>query len=119
MATNIAAEMVAVAGNFTSIPILDFSRAQSPATKSLFLAELREALVGAGFFYLKNPPVPEQVREAFVKKSIALCNLPHDKKLKIDMIKSKHFLGYSKVACEKTAQQTDYREIFDVCERSN
>ncbi|KAF3911926.1 hypothetical protein ABW20_dc0104797 [Dactylellina cionopaga] len=101
------------ANTFTSIPILDFTEVQSPATKPFFLANLRKALVTVGFFYLKNPPIPKQVQRDFIEKSIALCNLPLEKKLEIDMINSKHFLGYSRVACEKTAKKTDYREIFD------
>jgi isopenicillin N synthase-like dioxygenase len=105
------------ANNFTSIPILDFTQAESAETKPLFLSKLREALVIVGFFYLKNSPVPKHEQEDFVKKSIALCNLPLEKKLEMDMVNSKHFLGYSRVGCEKTARKTDNREIFDVSER--
>ena len=101
---------------FTSIPILDFTQAETTATKPLFLSKLREALVIVGFFYLKNPPVPKHEQKDFVEKAIALCNLPLKKKLEMDMVNSKHFLGYSKVGCEKTAQITDNREIFDVSE---
>lgn len=101
---------------FTSIPVLDFTQAESAASKPLFLSKLREALVIVGFFYLKNPPVPQCLRKEFVEKSIALCTLPLEKKLDMDMVNSKHFLGYSRVGCEKTARITDYREIFDVCE---
>ncbi|KAI4283467.1 MAG: hypothetical protein L6R35_005172 [Caloplaca aegaea] len=98
---------------FTSIPVLDFTQAESAASKPLFLSKLREALVIVGFFYLKNPPVPQCLRKEFVEKSIALCTLPLEKKLDMDMVNSKHFLGYSRVGCEKTARITDYREIFD------
>ena len=101
---------------FTSIPILDFTQAQSAADKPLFLSKLREALVIVGFFYLKNPPVPKHEQKDFVEKSIALCELPLEKKLEMDMVNSKHFLGYSRVGCEKTARITDNREIFDVSE---
>ncbi|PHH65818.1 hypothetical protein CDD81_1187 [Ophiocordyceps australis] len=98
---------------FSSIPVLDFRLSQSPESKPLFLSQLREALVIVGFFYLKNPPVPQHVRNSFVEKSIELCDLPLDKKLKIDMINSKHFLGYSRRGLEKTARRTDNREMFD------
>ncbi|KID95662.1 Oxoglutarate/iron-dependent oxygenase, partial [Metarhizium majus ARSEF 297] len=102
-----------VTDNFTSIPILDFSQAQAAATKPHFLSKLREALVVVGFFYLKNHSVPKQVQNDFVDKSKALCSLPLEKKLKMDMVNSKHFLGYSRVGFEKTARITDKREIFD------
>lgn len=100
--------------SFVSIPIIDYSLALSPATKTHFLAQLKEALVMVGFFYLKNPPIAADVKEAFVEKAIQLCNLPLEKKLEIDMVNSRHFLGYSRLGAEKTAQQMDHRELFHV-----
>lgn len=102
---------------FTSIPVLDLSLVESPATKPIFLSRLREALVIVGFFYLKNIShwVPEDLQKNFVQKSKDLCNLPLEKKLEIEMIKSKHFLGYSRLGCERTAMKVDHREMFDVC----
>lgn len=103
------------ATTFTSIPVLDLSLVESPATKPFFLSELRRALVIVGFFYLKNTPVSTDVQKAFVQKSKDLFDLPLEKKLEIDMINSKHFLGYSQMGCERTARKTDNREMFDVC----
>lgn len=103
----------ATPSNFTSIPVLDLSLTRTPATKPRFLAQLREALVIVGFFYLKNPPVPKTVRDRFVQKSMDLCNLPLEKKMEIDMINSKHFLGYSRIGLERTARKMDHREMFD------
>lgn len=104
------------AATFTSIPVLDLSLVESPATKPLFLSELRRALVIVGFFYLKNTLVSADVQKEFVQKSKDLFNLPLEKKLEIDMVNSKHFLGYSRLGCERTARKTDHREMFDVCE---
>ncbi|KAK3346411.1 putative oxidoreductase [Lasiosphaeria hispida] len=98
---------------FTSIPVVDLSQAESPASKATFLAQLRYALVVVGFFYLKNTSMPKNVRDNFVQKSIQLSELPLEKKLKIDMVNSKHFLGYSQMGREKTARITDCREMFD------
>ncbi|KAI9730898.1 MAG: hypothetical protein M1834_005616 [Cirrosporium novae-zelandiae] len=106
-------EVESTLSTFTSIRVLDFSLVESPATKPIFLSELREALVIVGFFYLKNTPISAEVRKAFVQKSMDLCNLPLEKKLEIEMIKSKHFLGYSRMGCERTAQKMDHREMFD------
>ena len=99
---------------FTSIPVLDLSLAQSPVTKPKFLSKLRDALVMVGFFYLKNTSIPENVEETFVERSKAFLDLDVEKKLEIDMINSKHFLGYSRLGCEKTARETDNREMVDV-----
>lgn len=99
--------------NFISVPVLDLDLANSPSTKPKFLLQLREALVVVGFFYVKNTSVPKDVRNEFVDKSIKLCNLPLEKKMEIDMINSKHFLGYSRMGLERTAAKVDYREMFD------
>ena len=99
---------------FTSIPVLDFALAEVPSTKPAFLSALRKALVVVGFFYLQNTPIPDDVINVFVQKSMDLCNLPLEKKLEIEMINSKHFLGYSRLGCERTARKIDHREMFDV-----
>lgn len=101
---------------FTSIPVLDLSLINSPTSKPDFLVRLRQALVHTGFFYIENTTqwVPASVQSEFVQKAIDLCNLPVERKLEIDMINSKHFLGYSRMGCERTAAKTDYREMFDV-----
>lgn len=105
---------------FTSIPILDLSLINSPSKKPIFLLELRQALVVVGFFYLKNTAqwVPADVQNEFVRQAENLCNLPLAKKLEIDMINSKHFLGYSGVGSERTAARLDNREMFDVSSSS-
>jgi isopenicillin N synthase-like dioxygenase len=107
------AVLTTTTANFTSIPVLDYDLTKLPTTKPHFLSQLREALVVVGFFYLKNPPVPVEVRKAFVQKSIDLCNLPLEKKMEIDMVNSKHFLGYSRMGLERTARKMDHREMFD------
>jgi isopenicillin N synthase-like dioxygenase len=103
----------ATQANFTSIPVLDLNLTKSPVSKPKFLGQLRDALFVVGFFYLKNPPVPVKVRNEFVQKSMDLCNLPLEKKMEIDMINSKHFLGYSRMGLERTARKLDNREMFD------
>ena len=110
-------ETCKVKGNpatFTSIPVLDLSLVESPASKPIFLSELREALVMVGFFYLKNTSVSAEVQKTFVQKSKEFFELPLEKKLEIDMVNSKHFLGYSRLGCERTARKTDHREMIDV-----
>ncbi|KAL1979657.1 hypothetical protein VTN96DRAFT_5402 [Rasamsonia emersonii] len=98
---------------FTSIPILDYSQATNPSTRPAFLAALRDAIVRVGFFYLKNASIPPDVQDALVEQSIALFNLPLEKKLEIEMVNSKHFLGYARLGAEVTALKSDYREQFD------
>jgi isopenicillin N synthase-like dioxygenase len=100
--------------SFTTIPILDYAASTSAVTKPAFLADLRNALVNVGFFYLVNAPIAPNIREDLVKKCKALFELPLEKKLEIEMVNSKHFLGYSRLGAEITARKQDFREQFDV-----
>ncbi|KAL4782900.1 hypothetical protein BJX76DRAFT_331507 [Aspergillus varians] len=99
--------------SFTAIPILDYSQSTSPTTKPAFLADLRNALVNVGFFYLVNAPIASEIRQDLVSKCKKLFDLPLEKKLEIEMVNSKHFLGYSRLGMEITARKQDYREQFD------
>lgn len=88
--------------------------ALSSSTKSIFLSQLREALVNVGFFYLQHPSVSTEVQEAFTKKALQLFELPLEKKLEIEMVNNPHFLGYSRLGAEITVGKQDHREQFDV-----
>lgn len=99
---------------FTSVPILDYAETASPSTRPAFLKALKAAIINVGFFFLKNTGVPDKVRSDFTEQSIALFNSPLEKKLEIEMVNSKHFLGYARLGQEVTALKNDYREQFDV-----
>jgi isopenicillin N synthase-like dioxygenase len=99
---------------FDRIPLLDFSLTRDPATKQKFLQSLRNAIINVGFFYVKNTTVSSQIQENLVKRGIELFDLPLDEKLKIEMVKSKHFLGYVRLGTEITAMKPDHREQADV-----
>jgi isopenicillin N synthase-like dioxygenase len=99
---------------FDRIPLLDFSLTRDPATKRKFLQSLRNAIVNVGFFYVKNTTVSSEIQEILVKRGIELFDLPLDEKLKIEMVKSKHFLGYVRLGAEITAMKPDHREQADV-----
>lgn len=94
--------------------MLDYAEAVSPSTRPRFLSALKDAIVNVGFFYLKNTNVPDQVQSEFTEQAIALFDLPLEKKLEIEMVNSKHFLGYARLGQEVTALKNDFREQFDV-----
>lgn len=104
-----------MAVNFTSIPLVDYNDSLSPDTKPRFLSALRSALVDVGFFYLQNPPIEVEIREALVKTTGAFFDLPTDKKVELDVVESKHFRGYACAGVEKTATISDQRETLTVC----
>lgn len=104
-----------MASNFSSIPILDFSEAQSPTTREKFLSDLRHALVNVGFFYLTNHSIPEGLQSELGEKATQFFDLPLDTKLEIEMLHSKHYFGYVRVGNEFSGPNADYRESFTVC----
>ncbi|CAK7894181.1 hypothetical protein CAAN1_09S03620 [[Candida] anglica] len=103
--------------SFQSIPIIDLSKASDPNTKAEFLNELRYALIEVGFFYLKNYESVGPSKEDFkdiARESAEFFNLPEKVKNECEMIHSPHFLGYTRLANEITASQTDWREQIDL-----
>lgn len=106
--------MISSSSSFTSIPVLDYAQALAADDRPKFLSNLRNALVNVGFFYLINAPIAARVRDELIEKTFHIFDLPLEKKLEIEMVNSKHFLGYSRLGAETTARQIDYREQFDV-----
>ncbi|ESZ90014.1 oxidoreductase [Sclerotinia borealis F-4128] len=99
--------------NFSEIPILDLSLADDPSTKQQLLKELRHILLNIGFLYVKNHGVSTDVIDALVKVLPNLFDIPKREKDSIALEKSPHFLGYSGMGAEKTAQVSDQREQFE------
>ena len=102
-------------GDFSKVPVLDYSLALSPDTKPQFLSELRNALVRVGFFYLSNHSIPEKVQQEAIDQSNAFFDLPLEKKLEIETLHSKHFLGYNRMNAEKTVAVVGHNESLFVC----
>ncbi|KAI0273328.1 Clavaminate synthase-like protein [Gloeopeniophorella convolvens] len=101
------------AGDFTSIPILDYALLASPTTRPAFLTQLRSALITTGFLYLAHPPVPPALIDAIVAHLPRVFALPQETKDALRMARSPHFLGYSKLGAERTRGAADMREQWD------
>ncbi|PHH90812.1 hypothetical protein CDD83_2566 [Cordyceps sp. RAO-2017] len=100
--------------DFSAIPVLDLAQARTPATKAAFLAELRHALVRVGFFYVRNHSIPDPVQAEALRQSVAFFALPLDKKLEMETVRSRHFLGYNRMDAEKTAARVDHNESIAI-----
>lgn len=103
--------------SFQEIPILDLKKATDPETRPQFLSELRHAMINVGFLLIKNyePLGPNDDELAAIKSEAEnFFELPESVKLGCEMIHSKHFLGYTRLANEITASQTDWREQIDL-----
>ncbi|EEQ86172.2 oxidoreductase [Blastomyces dermatitidis ER-3] len=95
---------------FSSIPTIDLSLADSPATKPALLQKLHYALVSVGFLYVSNHGVPENVIADLANVLPQLFSLPEAAKDEIALRNSPHFLGYSRVGTETTGGKADRRE---------
>lgn len=66
--------------SFQSLPILDLSLADDPATKPQFLADLRHALMEVGFLYIRNVGIPQSLFDQVIAEGRAFFDIPLDEK---------------------------------------
>ncbi|MGC1521551.1 MAG: 2-oxoglutarate and iron-dependent oxygenase domain-containing protein [Steroidobacteraceae bacterium] len=98
-----------------SVPQLDlrgFDAGESQ--RAQFLAELRMAAHGVGFFYLIGHGVEAPLLADLLDCAKQFFALPEGDKLAIEMIHSPHFRGYNRVASERTRGLPDWREQIDI-----
>ena len=99
--------------DFSSIPVLDYTLTRDPASRSEFLDQLRDALINVGFLYLSNPPVSQDDIDLVIDYAPKLFTIPQEKKDRLLMRNSPHFLGYTKIGTEYTKGKADQREQYD------
>jgi isopenicillin N synthase-like dioxygenase len=98
-----------------TLPTLDFRRFEAePAERASFLAELRAAARGPGFFYLVGHGVEPDLIDQVLKLSRRFFALPEADKLSIEMVNSPHFRGYNRAGYEHTRGKPDWREQVDI-----
>lgn len=102
-----------MATNFSSVPVLDYSLLSDPSTRPQFIAELQNALINVGFFYISNTPVAQEDVDSVIELAPRFFDLPDEEKERIRMIHSPHFFGYSRFGAELTKGKVDQREQFD------
>lgn len=102
-----------MSSNFTSIPIIDLSKAHSPDTKNELLRDLRHAVTSIGFLYVSNHGVSESPISNLVDALPQLFRLSDAQKKTVALSNSPHFLGYSGTGSETTAGKVDKREQFE------
>lgn len=66
--------------SFKSLPLLDLSLANDPATKPQLLADLRHALMEVGFLYIRNVGIPEELFQKVISEGRAFFDIPEDEK---------------------------------------
>lgn len=99
----------------TSLPILSLAKAQGgPEERAQFLKDLRYTARNIGFFYLKDHGVEQPFVDELFGLSRRLFDLPDAEKLKIEMVNSPQFRGYTRIGLELTRGKADWREQIDV-----
>src|ERR1700678_2067361 len=97
------------------IPLLDLRDFDAgEERRAAFLAELRAAAHGVGFFYVTGHGVEARLLRDLMESAQSFFSLPEADKLAIEMVNSPHFRGYNRVAAERTRGQPDWREQIDI-----
>ena len=97
------------------LPILDLARFESSGEdRATFLAELRKAARGPGFFYLVGHGIAPDLIRSLRRLSKRFFALPETDKLTIAMVNSPHFRGYNCAGLEHTRGKPDWREQIDI-----
>jgi isopenicillin N synthase-like dioxygenase len=98
-----------------SIPLIDLRRFDAgEAERATFLHQLRDAARGVGFFYLVGHGLETAFFDELMRVAGLFFALPEPDKLAVEMLKSPHFRGYTRLARERTRGLRDWREQIDI-----
>ncbi len=116
------ASPIAAAGeerpDFVSVPLIDFSgmlQGNADARNGV-AADLRDACINVGFFYIANHGVPQDLVDAMFDMAPRLFGLPLADKMRWHVKRSSHYLGYVALRDENAnpaAGKGDMHEAFD------
>ncbi|KAL2682299.1 hypothetical protein Neosp_006749 [[Neocosmospora] mangrovei] len=89
----------AVAGHFDTIPVIDVLgiRSDDVEERSRVAAQIKDACIRVGFFYVKNHGIPEDQLQGVFKFAEAFFALPFEQKMEIFIDNSSNFRGYTPV----------------------
>lgn len=103
-------------GNFSAIPVVDFSRWRSGTaeTRAVFAEEVREICHHVGFMLLTGTGLDWRLVGDVFGYSERFFALPDREKGLIDKRNSRHFRGWESVGTELTNNRPDIREQIDL-----
>ncbi len=116
MQTDTSAASDGHAGVFDSIPIIDFAAMAGNdfAAKARVAAEIRQACISVGFFYITNHGIEEATIEALFEQARRFFALPIESKLKLRAKDVEHLIGYVSMYEEgKDPNNGDLHEAYD------
>ncbi|KAJ3782138.1 Clavaminate synthase-like protein [Lentinula aff. detonsa] len=97
--------------DYYDIPVIDWRLSET--NRSLFLRQLRDAMINIGFLYLANHPVPDEIIARVKEIAPKFFELPQESKDELDMKNSMHFHGYLKVSGATLSNDASVREQFN------
>ncbi|MEE1753170.1 isopenicillin N synthase family dioxygenase [Streptomyces sp. SP18CS02] len=97
-----------------SLPVVDLSRADDPATRAAFLQELHDAARDVGFFHLTGHGIRDAEIDRVLELTKAFFALPEADRLAVSNVGSPHFRGYTRIGHELTGGRSDWRDQLDV-----
>jgi len=104
--------------DFETVPLIDFSGMSEGSTEAMrrVAADLREACINVGFFYVANHGVPQELVDAMFDLAARLFDRPIGEKMRWHVKHSSHLLGYVALRDENAnpaAGKGDMHEAFD------
>ncbi|WP_208349624.1 isopenicillin N synthase family dioxygenase [Pseudaestuariivita rosea] len=97
------------------IPLLDWQDFET--NRDAFVSAIGAACRGPGFFLLKNPPVPADLRAEVFRQADTFFALPAQEKTKLDIRKTPHYRGWAAQGVESlddSTAQVDLKESFNI-----
>lgn len=97
-------------GAFHEIPVIDFKDGYSKdfETRKRLADKIYDACVRVGFFYVRNHGVEDSVMENIFQAARDFFALPLEDKMAIDLNKSPHFRGYTKLMVRRFSANMTY-----------
>ncbi|GAA5854615.1 hypothetical protein JCM8547_004909 [Rhodosporidiobolus lusitaniae] len=103
---------------FDALPVISLARLSSPDIneRKALAAEVADACVDCGFFYVTDTGVPEEVIEAAFGQAKQFFTQPAEKKMEVDLHKGNSFKGYAPLKGELVdpASRGDVHEAWDM-----
>ncbi len=104
--------------DFDAVPLIDLSGmlTDDPDAKARVAANLRDACVNVGFFYIANHGFPQTLIDALFDRSAQLFRLSLPEKMRWHVKNSSHYLGYVAMRDEiadPAVGKGDMHEAFD------
>ncbi|KAH6912598.1 2OG-Fe(II) oxygenase [Coprinopsis sp. MPI-PUGE-AT-0042] len=114
---SLLSDALAADTEFQQVPVIDLSKlsVDDPVVRQKLVAQVRDACIRVGFFYVSNHGIPEDVIQRTLDSAAEFFALPLDKKMEIYVKKQANYKGYSPLSSGKNDPNgaADLQEGFE------